>query len=477
MSDAYLPNLPVLLVDDDDSICNLMALMLREAGIKNVQSINDSRHVLPFLQEHGASLVLLDLNMPYLSGHDLLRAIRREHPGIQVVVISGANELNIAVECMKLGALDYLSKPVEGTRLIACVLNALRINAMQGELLSLKKRFLEDSLEHPDLFAAIITRNNKMRALFQYAEVIARSPHPILITGETGVGKELVAQAVHRLSGVSGEFVSVNVAGLDDATFSDVLFGHKKGAYTGADQAREGLICRAAGGTLFLDEIGDLEEKSQIKLLRLLQEGEYYSVGSDLLKKTTAHIVAATNRNLAERVAVNLFRRDLLYRLSMHTIQIPPLRERPEDIPLLLNHFLNEAAPAYNKARPAVAADVLPHLLGWGFPGNVRELRAMVFDAVARHTGGNLSASAFGQHLEEPCYGLGVTASQAVPERNIEMIFGHFPTVHEAEEYLIEEALRRSAGNCNVAAAMLGITRQTIANRRKCSKVTTKGKK
>ncbi len=266
-------HLPVLLVDDDKTVCSTVSLTLKEAGIKNVLTFSDSRQVLPFLQEHGVSLILLDLLMPHLTGQELLEIIRRNYPDVQVIVISGSNELNLAVECMKMGAIDYLAKPLEANRLIASVKNALRLSSMQGELLSLKKRMLGDVLFHPSAFDSIKTCSGKMRALLQYAEVIAVSPQPVLITGETGVGKELMARAVHHLSGLRGAFVSVNVAGLDDTTFSDTLFGHKKGAFTGADQAREGLIASADGGTLFLDEIGDLEERSQIKLLRLLQEG------------------------------------------------------------------------------------------------------------------------------------------------------------------------------------------------------------
>lgn len=467
MLESRTTHLPVLIVDDDETTCSILALTLREAGINNVHTISDSRKVLPFLQEHGAALVLLDLVMPHMWGQELLGIIRSDYPAIQIVVISGANKLSAAVDCMKLGALDYLSKPVEVNRLIACVNNALTINAMQGELLSLKKRLLEDSLDHPAAFEKIKTRCSKMRALFQYTEVIARPPHTILISGETGVGKELMAQAVHRLSGVGGEFVSVNVAGLDDTTFSDALFGHKKGAFTGADQAREGLISRAAGGTLFLDEIGDLEERSQIKLLRLLQEGEYYPVGSDKLNKSTARIVAATNHNLPDRVAQKLFRPDLLYRLSMNNINIPPLRERPEDIPLLFEHFLSEAALSYHKNPPSVSVSAVSHLLGWRFPGNVRELKAMVYEAVARHAEGELTAESFGCHKGEISAAACGSSSNNSSELTIDTFFGHFPTFHEIEEYLIDEALRRSAGNLNLAAAMLGITRQTIANRRK----------
>jgi DNA-binding NtrC family response regulator len=470
MSESRITHLPVLLVDDDKTGCSMMTLTLQQAGVKNVQCISDSREVLPFLYEHGAAVVLLDLLMPHLSGQELLCAIRHDYPGIQAVVISGANELNVAVECMKLGALDYLNKPVESNRLIACVKNALRINAMQGELLSLKRRMLEDSLDHPAAFETIKTRSSKMRALFQYAEVIASSSLPVLITGETGVGKELMARAVHHLSGVEGELVSVNVAGLDDVTFSDTLFGHKKGAYTGAEQSRDGLITRAAGGTLFLDEIGDMDERSQVKLLRLLQEGEYYPVGSDTLKKTTARIVAVTNHNLLERVSEKLFRRDLYYRLCTHEIHIPPLRDRPEDISLLLDHFLCEAALSYHKSPPSVSAGALSYLIGWSFSGNVRELKAMVYDAVARHINGELTAQSFGGHKGAAMpVAPDLVGSHSTSSFSIDTILGHFPTFHEIEDYLIDEALRRSADNLNIAAAMLGITRQTITNHRKKS--------
>ena len=474
MLESHSSHPMVLLVDDDETGCTMMALTLRRAGVRNVHTISDSREVLPFLQEHGAALVLLDLVMPYLSGYELLNTIRCDYPGIQVVVVSGVDELGKAVECMKHGATDYLSKPFEVNRLIACVNNALVAYAMQGELQSLKRRMFDDSLDHPTAFEAIKTKSSKMRASFQYTEVIACSPQPVLITGETGVGKELLAQAVHHLSAVKGEFVSVNAAGLDDATFADTLFGHKKGAFTGADQAREGLIACAAGGTLFLDEIGDLEERSQIKLLRLLQEGEYYPVGSDILKKTTAHIVVATNHNLLERIAEKLFRRDLYYRLCTHEIYLPTLRERAEDIPILLEHFIQEAALIYKKNPPTVAVSAVSHLQGLSFPGNVRELKAMVYDAMARDTEGELTAQSFGGGKNEMLAVTGMATSTGSTVHSIDDLFGHFPKFHEVEEYLISEAMRRSEGNINSAAAMLGITRQTISNRRKRAGSTVK---
>ena len=188
-----------------------------------------------------------------------------------------------------------------------------------------------------------------MSSIFQYCEVVAKSQQPVIIIGETGVGKELIAKAIHDLSGLRGKFVPVNVAGLDDNMFSDTLFGHKKGAFTGADQTRSGLIAQASGGTLFLDEIGDLAELSQVKLLRLLQEQEYYPVGSDIPMVSDARIIAATNRDLRKLTEAGKFRNDLYFRLCAHQVHIPPLRERLDDIPVLLDHFLDEAAKTFKK--------------------------------------------------------------------------------------------------------------------------------
>ena len=241
----------------------------------------------------------------------------------------------------------------------------------------------------------MVTGNKKMRAIFQYVEVVAGTRQPIMITGETGVGKELVARAIHQLSGRKGDYVALNVAGLDDMMFSDTLFGHKKGAFTGADQAREGFIARAAGGTLFLDEIGDLNESSQIKLLRLLQEHEYYPVGSDIVSKSDARIVLATNRDLQKMIAAGKFRNDLYYRLCAHQIHIPPLRERLDDIPQLLDHFLATSAAMVNKKKPTPPPELAVLLSIYQFPGNMRELEALVFDAVARHASGILSMESF----------------------------------------------------------------------------------
>jgi DNA-binding NtrC family response regulator len=338
---------------------------------------------------------------------------------------------------------------------------------LSRELTSLKGRLLDDQLNHPDAFAAIVTGSKKMRAIFQYVEVIAATRQPIMITGETGVGKELVARAIHDLSGRPGKFVAVNVAGLDDVMFSDALFGHKKGAFTGADQARDGLIASAANGTLFLDEIGDLAEASQIKLLRLLQEQEYYPVGSDLVRKSDARIVLATNHDLSELIAAGRFRKDLYYRLFAHRIHVPPLRERVDDIPLLLDHFLTTAAASLQRRKPTTPPELAVLLALYPFPGNVRELEALVFDAVARHGGGVLSMESFKTVLgdvrpvaAEPKLPAGEPGNDPLTRH-----FGHFPTLAEVEEYLVSQAMLLAKGNQGMAARLLGIGRQTLNKR------------
>jgi len=458
---------PVLLVDDEPHILKTSQLTLNSYGITSVAVINDSREVLPFLSTQAAAAIVLDLQMPHISGLELLPKLARDFPQTPVIVMSAIDNLETAVNCMKEGAFDYLVKPVDAGRLAASVRKALEIWDLSNELSSLKNRLLNDSLEHPGAFTTIITGNKKMRAIFQYVEVVAGSRQPVLITGETGVGKELVARAVHELSGCKGEFVAINVAGLDDNMFSDALFGHKKGAFTGADQVREGLIARAERGTLFLDEIGDLGEMSQVKLLRLLQEKEYYPVGSDMARKSDARLVLATNRDLQKRIAEGKFRNDLYYRLCTHQISIPPLRERLDDIPLLLEHTLAKAAASLNRKKPTPPPELAVLLSLYPFPGNVRELEAMVFDAVTRHGSGVLSMESFRGVIgdDRPAHPGGEASPRSAEENALAGIFGHFPTIDEVENYMIDEAMHMARGNQGIAANLLGMGRQTLNKR------------
>ncbi len=284
-------------------------------------------------------------------------------------------------------------------RLIGGVMRAIRMRELERDNREMSDRFLAGTVQHPEAFSSIISADRGMQTIFAYVEAVAKSPQPLLITGESGVGKELLARAAHTLSDCKGPLVSVNVAGLDDTVFADTLFGHLRGAFTGADQPRKGMIEEATDGTLFLDEIGDLSIASQVKLLRLLQEGEYFPLGSDRPKRLKARIVVATHCDLVEREAQGSFRRDLYYRLRTHRIHVPPLRERKGDIPLLLDYFLAEAARDLDKKKPTPPRELTQLLSTYAFPGNVRELRSMVYDAVSVHRDRILSMESFIQAI------------------------------------------------------------------------------
>jgi DNA-binding NtrC family response regulator len=290
---------------------------------------------------------------------------------------------------------------------------------------------------------------------------VAQSPQPLLITGESGTGKENLVRAAHGLSARKGPLISVNVAGLDDAVFADTLFGHVRGAFTGADTPRKGMVEEAHGGTLLLDEIGDLSIPSQVKLLRLIQEGEFFPLGSDQPKRLTARVIVATHQNLAAKEASGSFRRDLYYRLRTHHVHVPPLRERKEDIEPLLHHFLEEAAQALGKRKPSPPRELVQRLNAYSFPGNVRELRAMVFDAVSVHRDRMLSMDTFNKAI-------GQAESEAVPlPVNPFSSFDRLPSFAEAAQFLVGEALKRSGGNQTLAARLLGISQPALSKRLK----------
>ncbi|MBF0098719.1 MAG: sigma-54-dependent Fis family transcriptional regulator [Magnetococcales bacterium] len=459
-----------LLCDDEAGVLLGASLLLRRSGFDPVSTLQDSRQVLPFLAQNSVAMVMLDLHMPHIGGLQLLGEIKQLYPDLPVVILTAMQDVKMAVACMKEGAMDYLLKPIEKERLLAIAEQTRQLYSLRRQVDTLKGYLLNDPKPHQEAFAGIVTNSTRMRSIFQYMEAIATTREPVLITGETGVGKESIAAAMHHLSGRSGAFVPVNVAGLDDMVFSDTLFGHRKGAYTGADQNRDGQIAKAVGGTLFLDEIGDLSETSQVKLLRLLQEKKYFPLGSDIGKHADIYVVAATNRAIKERILNGHFRADLYYRLAGHQVHLPPLRERVEDIALLVNHFLQDAARSVGKEPPTPTPELFSLLSSYSFPGNIRELRAMVFDAVAQHRRGVLSLRSFKEHI---------LATQGYPDPTVpphdalaqcgpQLSWPHTarpPTIKEAEEFLLHNALRASKGNQGVAASLLGITRQALNQR------------
>jgi DNA-binding NtrC family response regulator len=465
-SSVIHPPNPILIVDDEASILMAIDTTLQMAGIGNTITCRESRDVMGLLADTPVEMLLLDLNMPHMDGHRLLDEIQREYPDIPVIVVTGAVDVETAVRCIKAGAFDYIVKPVEADRLITAVNRALSFQELKRENQSLRRHMLQDDLTEPQAFANIITVDPKMQAIFRYAASIASTAQPVLIQGETGVGKELIARAIHRLSGLKGKFIAVNAAGLDDTVFSDTLFGHAKGAFTGADTVRAGLIEQADGGTLFLDEIGDLTPASQVKLLRLLQEGEYFALGSDPPRQSNARIITATNQHLPTLLKEGRFRKDLNYRLQTHRIDIPPLRERIGDVPLLLDHFVATAARQLKKPKPETPETLGSMLTTYGFPGNVRELESMVFDALSRHSQGLLSLESFTSHIhrEQGC-GDSPATGETLPAPSSIRFSQTLPTIKEATQLLVQEAIRRAGGNQTQAAAMLGISQQALSKR------------
>lgn len=454
----------ILLVDDEEELLFSSQLILRRAGFNNILTQSDSRLVMGMLAEQPVALVLLDMTMPHLPGGELLKLIKAAYPEIAVVMLTAVNDLETAVGCIQAGADDYLVKPVQRERLTATVRSSYELACTRRQLDQLQRCLSEGKLGNESAFSGIVTASQRMRNIFLYLESVAPSRQPVLITGETGTGKELVARSVHDLSGRSGRFVAINLAGLDDTIFSDTLFGHQRGAFTGAERAREGLIRQAAGGTLFLDEIGDLSLSSQVKLLRLLQEGEYLPLGSDTVSRSDARIVAATHVELKQRMEKGSFRADLYYRLCAHQVALPPLRERREDIPLLLAHFIEKAALNLGKPCPAAPPELGRYLAAYLFPGNIRELEAMIYDAVARNSGRILAlesfAAAIGGDLTAPS-----DSGDVLKRCTVCPYAEKFPTLKEAENILITEALHLAGNNQRLAAAYLGITRQALNKR------------
>ena len=454
---------PILIVDDEPGILASFEIALQSGGIDAIMTCPDGREVLNLIRRQQVAAILLDINMPYLNGEQLLTQLSSTFPEIPVVMITGLNDVEMAVNCMKQGAFDYLVKPVEKSRLITSVKRALEFRTLRAENQMLKERLLSDQIANPEAFAAIITRDKAMLALFQYAESIAPSPEPVLITGETGVGKELMATAIHALSHRSGPLISVNVAGLDDNIFADTLFGHLKGAFTGANKARKGMVEQAAGGTLFLDEIGDLGLNAQVKLLRLLQEREYHPLGADLPKLAEIRVLVATNRDLGVRQAAGQFRKDLFYRLQAHHLHMPPLRERTGDLPLLTAHFITRAAGNLRKKPPTYPPELITLLENYHFPGNVRELKSMLQDAVSRHKSKMLSLKTF-KLRTDPQLAATPAPQGAFGSKNCSWFNeqGTLPSLAEANRFLILEAMQRAQNNKSMAARLLNIPRQRL---------------
>lgn len=450
----------IAIIDDDKSILASLEMILESDGFNRIETFSNGLEGLEYIRTGRVDLVLLDLNLPEISGMEILQTVKKEKPQLPVIIITGQNDLSTAVEIMKSGAMDYLAKPNDIGRVSVSVQNALKMGELHQSLHRLKKEFFKDDLEFPEAFAPIITDNPAMYRIFQYMEAIRKTSQPVLISGETGVGKELIAKAFHNVSGRSGDFIPLDVSYHDNQMLTDVLFGHVKGAYTGADVTRGGLVKAAKGGTLFLDEIGDLSLESQTVLLRFIQEREFRQGGDDKLQYSDAAIVLATNKDLSAMVYEGKFRKDLYYRLETHNIQVPPLRKRFGDIPYLVEHFVSLSCGDLGQPVLPVEPEFIKTLESYNFPGNVRELQNLVHHGVTMSRN-ILSADS----LKDKIFTVDKGESEDSQDPFSLFSSKDFPTLKEAEDLLVEEAMKRSDSHQGRAAELLGISRQALNKR------------
>ncbi len=451
---------PILIVDDDKGLLSSMEAALISAGMPEPTLLSDSRQVMDVIGEQHFSLVLLDLIMPHIGGIELLQQIKEIAPETECLIITAIDDVSTAVQAIKLGAYDYLVKPVDRKKLVVVIKNALERYAMRRELAFFKSKPSFASLEHPDAFADMVAADETMARIFNQAEAIAPTDYSLIITGESGTGKELLARTIHSLSTrADGPFVPVNMAAFNHQLFEDEFFGHVKGAFTGALSDKQGFFEAAHTGTLFLDEVTELDTNLQAKLLRVLQEGEFYRLGSARPQKADVRIIAATNRDISEEIQKKAFREDLFYRLNMFAIHIPPLRMRPKDILPLARHFLQVHASRNKKKITSLAADLEEVMLRYYWPGNVRELESVMAKAVILEPGSILSQASV--------YGLNVFSEKVTGHTDD----GGLISLAKMEKMHIKRVLDFTDGNRTRAAVILGIDLRTL--QRKLKKLTT----
>ena len=367
----------ILIIDDETDFLDSVRRGLLSAGLQNLRLESDPRVAAEAVRngEH-FDMALIDITMPWISGIQLLEMIKTTSPETECIMVTAVNEARVAVECLQKGAYDYLTKPVSRDELVSTLKRAMERRRLL-EVISVGRTGSIPQLKHRDAFAPIITQSEKMIRLLKEAELHAGSDVPVLITGESGTGKELLARAIHRSSSrAQFPFTSINMASLSGNLFDAEFFGHTKGAFTGAEKDRAGYLEHSNRGSLFLDEIGDLPLDFQGKLLRVLQEGEIIKLGTSQARKVDVRFVAATNADLDKLLAKGQFRKDLYYRLKGAWLRIVPLRERREDIPLLINAFMKEFRP--EQAAADIEDDALEILINYDYPGNIRELRSIV---------------------------------------------------------------------------------------------------
>lgn len=440
----------ILLVDDDSA----HRLMLR-ANLKSEFEIieaEDGDEVLPILAQTSVDLLILDLKMRRLSGIETLTALKEAGRYLPVIVLTAFSSVHSAVAAMKEGAADYITKPVDIDELKIMIDKVLNYERLQTENALLRKR-----LDNKFNYGNIIGRSRPMRELFETLALVSPSAATVLIQGESGTGKELVANIIHENSPrKSGPFIKVNCAALHENLLESELFGHEKGAFTGADKLRQGHFERASGGTLFLDEIGDMALTTQAKILRVLQEGECCRLGGDKTIKVDVRLLTATHKNLEEMAAEGSFRQDLFFRLNVVPVHLPPLRERREDIPVLAKHFLRKFAAQNRKNLRGLHPAAIKSLTEYDWPGNIRELENTMERAVILCLSEQITPAELPAHFP---------AAQAPELKGAQTGISQGMSLKDMERELIKATLKEAGGNKTQTAKSLGITRQTLLNK------------
>lgn len=434
----------ILTIDDEENIRNGLADNFELEGY-DVLKASNGKQGLELISKGNVDLVITDLRMDGISGEEVVRHVTTENPGIPIIVLTGHGSIDDATAAMKAGAYDFLTKPLDLDHLNLIVKNALKGRSQEKQIKELKEK-LSSNLSS-DKMIGKSAELNKVRILISKA---APSKANVLITGESGVGKELVANAIHNQSNRKEKpFIVVHLAAMSESLLESELFGYEKGAFTGADSQHKGHFERANGGTIFLDEIGEINQSTQVKLLRVLQERKFERVGGEKSIDVDVRVVAATNKNLEEEVKAGRFREDLFYRLNVVRIQMPSLRERKDDIPLLMHSFLNEFCKENNKNIKGFDTKSKAVMLKYSWPGNIRELRNCVESAVVMCSGDEIKIEDLPPALQNK-----------FEEKNIIIPIGI--TLEEAELIIINENLAYNNGNKSKTADILGIGRKTL---------------
>ena len=436
-----------ILVIDEENIRNGLAANF-EMEDYTVKTAASGKEGLSIIEKGDIDLVITDLRMDGISGEEVVRKVTVENPGIPVIVLTGHGSIDAAVNAMRDGAYDFLTKPLNLDQL-----NMIVRRALESRELSLKHTMLQKELDgvHGSQ-GDMIGKSAKMQRLYELIKKVAPSKASVLITGETGVGKELVARSIHNLSPRSSrEMIIVNCSALSESLLESELFGHEKGAFTGADYLKKGRFELAHGSTIFLDEIGEINAATQVKLLRVLQEKKFERVGGQETIEVDVRVVAATNRNLEEEVKQGRFREDLFYRLNVVHLEVPPLRDRKDDIPLLIDAFLKEFS-AENGREIKIDSKAKSALLKFDWPGNIRQLRHCIEGASVMCSDGEI-------RLED----LGGDIGGAIADESISVPLGI--TLDEAERIIIEQNLAANKGNKSKTAEILGIERKTLSRK------------